>query len=67
MDLNATDYGQSFTQQVKINRFDYQRDVCKDYKQTGYCGYGESCKFLHDYGDYKSGWHQRRKERGNWH
>jgi len=24
--------------------------------ETGYCGYGESCKFLHDRGDYKSGW-----------
>ena len=21
-------------------RFDYQPDICKDYKQTGYCGYG---------------------------
>eukprot|EP00126_Sphaerothecum_destruens_P009222 Sdes_comp20463_c0_seq4m14713 len=35
---------------------DYQPDVCKDYKETGYCGYGDSCKFLHDRGDYKSGW-----------
>eukprot|EP01095_Lingulamoeba_sp_RSL-Kostka_P002002 TRINITY_DN12866_c0_g1_i1.p1 TRINITY_DN12866_c0_g1~~TRINITY_DN12866_c0_g1_i1.p1 ORF type:complete len:301 (+),score=103.37 TRINITY_DN12866_c0_g1_i1:22-924(+) len=37
-------------------RFDYQPDVCKDYKDTGYCGYGLNCKFLHDRGDYKSGW-----------
>jgi len=37
-------------------RFDYQPDVCKDYKETGYCGYGDSCKFLHDRGDYKMGW-----------
>ena len=37
-------------------RFDYQPDICKDYKETGYCGYGDSCKFLHDRGDYKSGW-----------
>merc|ERR1739848_694233 len=29
-------------------RFDYQPDICKDYKETGYCGYGEACKFLHD-------------------
>lgn len=36
-------------------RFDYQPDICKDYKETGYCGYGDSCKFLHDRGDYKSG------------
>ncbi|ETI38660.1 hypothetical protein PPTG_04666 [Phytophthora nicotianae INRA-310] len=39
-----------------ISRFDYQPDVCKDYKETGFCGYGDSCKFLHDRGDYKSGW-----------
>ncbi|CAI5742224.1 unnamed protein product [Hyaloperonospora brassicae] len=39
-----------------ICRFDYQPDVCKDYKETGFCGYGDSCKFLHDRGDYQSGW-----------
>lgn len=37
-------------------QFDYQPNICKDYKETGYCGYGDSCKFLHDRGDYKSGW-----------
>lgn len=37
-------------------RFDYQPDICKDYKETGFCGFGDSCKFLHDRGDYKSGW-----------
>lgn len=37
-------------------RMDYQPDVCKDYKETGYCGYGASCKFLHDRGNYKQGW-----------
>lgn len=42
-------------------RFDYQPDICKDYKETGYCGYGDSCKFMHDRGDYKSGW-QMEKE-----
>jgi len=31
--------------------FDYQPDICKDYKKTGYCGYGDSCKFMHDRGD----------------
>jgi RING finger protein 113A len=42
---------------VRIScRFDYQPDICKDYKETGYCGYGDACKFLHDRGDYKSGW-----------
>ena len=39
-----------------ISRMDYQPDICKDYKETGFCGYGDACKFLHDRGDYKSGW-----------
>ena len=38
-----------------------QPDICKDYKETGFCGYGDSCKFLHDRGDYKSGWQQERE------
>lgn len=37
-------------------RWDYQPDVCKDYKETGYCGFGDSCKFMHDRSDYKHGW-----------
>jgi RING finger protein 113A len=36
--------------------FDYQPDVCKDYKDTGFCGFGDSCKFMHDRGNYKTGW-----------
>jgi RING finger protein 113A len=38
------------------SRMDYAPDVCKDYKETGYCGFGDNCKFMHDRGDYKSGW-----------
>ena len=53
-----------------ISRYDYQPDVCKDWKECGSCGYGDSCKFLHDRGDYKQGWQlekewddeQRKKE-----
>jgi len=37
-------------------RWDYQPDLCKDYKETGFCGFGDSCIFLHDRSDYKSGW-----------
>lgn len=25
---------------------DYQPDVCKDYKETGFCGFGDTCKFV---------------------
>ena len=28
-------------------RFDYQPDICKDYKETGFCGYGDQCKYVH--------------------
>ena len=29
------------TEHIRIScRFDYQPDICKDYKETGYCGYG---------------------------
>jgi RING finger protein 113A len=35
---------------------DFAPDVCKDYKQTGHCGFGDSCKFLHAREDYKQGW-----------
>lgn len=38
------------------SRFDYAPDLCKDYNETGFCGFGDSCKFVHDRGDYKSGW-----------
>ncbi|CAF0971187.1 unnamed protein product [Brachionus calyciflorus] len=37
-------------------RWDYQPDVCKDFKETGFCGFGDSCKFMHDRSDYKHGW-----------
>lgn len=39
-----------------ITILDLQPDVCKDYKQTGFCGFGDSCKFLHAREDYKQGW-----------
>ena len=42
-------------------RWDYQPDICKDYKETGYCGFGDSCKFLHDRSDYKHGWQLERE------
>jgi RING finger protein 113A len=35
---------------------DFAPDVCKDYKQTGFCGFGDSCKFLHAREVYQQGW-----------
>ncbi|KAF2675035.1 hypothetical protein BT63DRAFT_450021 [Microthyrium microscopicum] len=35
---------------------DYSPDVCKDYKQTGFCGFGDNCKYLHTREVYKQGW-----------
>ncbi|KAL5523507.1 hypothetical protein ACEPAG_7680 [Sanghuangporus baumii] len=40
----------------QVTIVDYQSDVCKDYKETGYCGFGDTCKFLHDRGTYLAGW-----------
>jgi RING finger protein 113A len=37
-------------------RFDYQPDICKDYKDTGFCGFGDTCIYLHDRRDTLSGW-----------
>ena len=43
--------------QVRIStRFDYAAGICKDYKETGYCGFGDTCIFMHDRSDYKQGW-----------
>ncbi|KAL6940761.1 hypothetical protein ACO0QE_004677 [Hanseniaspora vineae] len=40
----------------KVNvLMDYQPDVCKDYKLTGFCGYGDSCKFIHSRDDFIKG------------
>ncbi|CRK95673.1 CLUMA_CG009131, isoform A [Clunio marinus] len=44
-------------------RWDYQPDICKDYKETGFCGFGDSCKFLHDRSDYKYGWQLELEEK----
>ena len=44
-------------------RWDYDPMICKDYKETGFCGFGDSCKFMHDRADYKYGWQLEREER----
>lgn len=42
-------------------RWDYEPAICKDYKETGFCGFGDSCKFMHDRSDYKFGWQLERE------
>lgn len=44
-----------------IVRWDYQFDICKDYKEIGFCGFGDSCKFFYDRLDYKYGWQIERE------
>ena len=34
---------------------DHNPERCKDYYEHGYCGYGDTCIFIHDRSDYKSG------------
>ena len=40
---------------------DHNPEICKPYFETGYCAYGDSCIFIHDRTDYKSG-HQLDQE-----
>jgi len=47
-------------------RWDYEPMLCKDFKETGYCGFGDTCKFMHDRSDYKHGWQMDKEfEEGN--
>ncbi|KAF4455334.1 autophagy-like protein 3 [Fusarium austroafricanum] len=39
-----------------ITVMDFKPDVCKDYKKTGWCGFGDSCVFAHIRDDVKQGW-----------
>ena len=38
------------------NGIDYNPSRCKDFHESGYCAFGDSCIFIHDRGDYKSGY-----------
>ncbi|KAM3513115.1 hypothetical protein MY11210_003227 [Beauveria gryllotalpidicola] len=39
-----------------VTVMDFAPDVCKDYKKTGFCGFGDNCKYLHSREDVKQGW-----------
>jgi len=36
-------------------RVDYNPERCKDFYEHGYCPFGDTCIYIHDRGDYKSG------------
>ena len=37
-------------------RVDYKPGICKDFRDTGFCGFGDNCLFLHDRSDLYQGW-----------
>ncbi|CAI6334480.1 unnamed protein product [Periconia digitata] len=39
-----------------ITLIDYTPDTCKDYRLTGFCGFGDNCKFAHIREDAAAGW-----------
>ncbi|KAK5998951.1 Pre-mRNA-splicing factor cwc-24 [Cladobotryum mycophilum] len=39
-----------------VTIIDYSPDTCKDYRITGFCGFGDNCKYVHSREDYKAGW-----------
>lgn len=38
------------------SRMDYAQDVCKDWMETGYCVFGDTCKFMHVRDESKPSW-----------
>lgn len=38
------------------NQVDYEPSICKDYYETGFCGYGDTCIFLHMRESFTPGW-----------
>ena len=36
-------------------RIDYKSGICKDFRDTGFCGFGDNCIFMHDRSDLYQG------------
>lgn len=51
-------------------RIDYDPSLCKDWHDSGYCVFGNSCIYLHDRSNYKTGWElekdYEKSERERW-
>lgn len=51
-------------------RFDYNPELCKDWHDSGYCVFGNSCLYSHDRTNYKTGWELEKdfeqQERERW-
>ena len=51
-------------------RFDYDPSLCKDFHDCGYCVFGNSCIYVHDRSNYKTGWEMEkdyeRAEKERW-
>jgi RING finger protein 113A len=51
-------------------RFDYVQNICKDWHDSGYCPFGNSCLYLHDRSNVKTGWELEKdfeeQERERW-
>lgn len=39
-----------------VTVMDFAPDVCKDFRKSGFCGFGDNCKYLHSREDVKQGW-----------
>jgi len=37
-------------------RWDYEKSTCRDWRECGYCVFGDCCKYIHDRSDLKHGW-----------
>lgn len=54
--LNAMGPKRSAQDSGNNSAFDYTPDLCKDFLETGYCGWGDACIYMHDRNPGTPGW-----------